>query len=840
MMRPARLPALVALLLLASAATAVAQSSASAVRRGGVSGGVSGAVLDGRTGTAVEGATVVLQPEVVGAFPAGPASGSAFAASSRTIVTGTDGGYRFDELPSGVYRLYVSRFGYRPWSLSVELRGSGVAPVAVALEPEPIPLRPVRSRGYARGSYESADAFGTQAGLARMLAADLRRMKYLTTDARELTHADVIEAVTLGEPDVLRALQRLPGVTTRSDYTAELWTRGAPWSHTRVYYDGVPLYNPLHALGVLSGVGSSAIGAVWFHPGVRSAAIGEGAAGVVDLQSRRGSGGGELNMNADVSLLSAGLALDQRVLDGRAGWMLSGRHAYLDWITDLAHRATSRDDVRFPYHFSEVAGNVDAWLGERSSIDASWLWERDYLSSVRDDGVEPLRAEWGNIVARASFNARIGRLNTRHTAALSWHDAVVSPQTAREYVGVPITIGLRREGDTNVGYQGVTATIWPEPASAAGPAWSLGYGFEQQEVRYYGPQALPIPRYAFTPATGEEAVRVTWRGALQMGSLWAERLWSAGETMGVRTGLRAEVGDAPREAGRLRLAPRLSVRYTPIPEVALSAGASRVWQYVQSVAPGGMYLASLATTDVWILADEGTPALRADIATVGIETWLAPGRAVSLNTYVRQSTGYATPDPRPGRVYDRPSYVVGESFARGVEVSVRQLTGRVTGSASYTLSRADVDAMDMSYPASSDRRHVFSTTATLRATPALRTGAAFTAASGVPFTRAVSSPEECADQPGCDPTRLPWLGLPNAERAPTFASLDLFVDWSGRMRGFDVGAYAQLRNALGRDNATIYTADAAGCRPVGCEGDLRSEFERGIPRLPVVGIRIRH
>ncbi|CAN5720535.1 hypothetical protein BH23GEM9_BH23GEM9_12580 [soil metagenome] len=799
-------------------------------------GGVRGSVLDADSGAPIEGVTVVLQPEVIGAFPAGPASGSAFTTSSRAINTGSDGTYQFDGLAPGVYRIYVSRLGYRPYSITVELRGT-VSPVAIALVAEPIPLQPVRSRGHARGTYESASAFSSNLDVARLFAADMRRMQFLTTDARELTHADVVEALTLGEPDVLRALQRLPGVSTRSDYTAELWTRGAPWAQTRVYFDGVPIFNPLHALGVVSGIGSNAIGAVWFHPGARSAAIGEGAAGVVDLQSRRAAGGGELNANADVSFVSAALALDQRVLDGRAGWMLSGRQTYFDWLTGLARRASDRDDVSFPYGFSEVAGRVDAWLGERSSIDASFLWERDHLTSVRPDQTERLRAEWGNIAGRASFATRIGGINLRHTAALSWHDGIVLPDSWRAG-DIPLSAGSRRESDTSVGYHGITGTIWPEPASLAGPSWSAGYGFEQQRVGYFGPQVLPVPRFALTQAA-EDGIRVTWRGTLPMATLWGERMWSAGERLGVRTGLRAEISDAPQNAGAVRLSPRVTARFSPLPEVALSAGLSRVFQYTQAIAPGGLYLASLATTDVWLLAGPATPAIRADIATAGMETWLAPGRAVTLNGFLRYATGVASSDPRPGRIYDRPAWVVGENTARGVELSVRQMTGTVTGAASYSLSRSDMEAADMSYAASSDRRHVLSLTTMVRATPALRAGAGFTAASGVPFTRTIATEADCAEDPGCDPSRLPWLSTPNAARAPTFASLDLLLDWSGRLRGFDIGAYVQLRNALGRENATIYTADEPGCMPIGCGGDLSSEYERGVPRMPVLGVRVR-
>jgi hypothetical protein len=833
---------LLAAALAASAMPAPAQQVASRdraeVRAGG---GVTGTILDAATGTPIEGATVVLQPDVVGAFPAGPASGSAFTASSRAVVSDRAGTYRFDGLTAGVYRIYVSRYGYRPYSVTVELRGHAVSPVAVALSAEPIPLTPVRTIGHARGPYESADAFGSDVDLARLLAADMRRRQFLTTDARELTHADVVEAVTLGEPDVMRALQRLPGVTTRSDYTAELWTRGAPWSHTRVFFDGIPLFNPLHALGVLSGIGSNAIGGVWFHPGARSASIGEGAAGVVDLQSRRATGAGELNVNADLSLMSAGLAVDQRMLDGRIGWMLSGRQTYLDWLTSLARRASGRDDVSFPYGFSEVAGRGDLWLGERASLEVSGLWERDHLTSAREQA--SFRAEWGNTAGRVSLNHRVLGLNARHTTFFSRHSGIVLPDAWGRGM-IPNASSAARESDTGVQAWGVTGTLWPEPRSLAGPGWSLGWNAELQEVGYFGPRVLPIPRFAAAPvmegSVAHDSVRLMWSDRMPLLAAWGERTWNIGDRFGLRTGLRAETGERVMNGGPLRVAPRMSARFAPLPEVALSVGLSRVYQYTQSVAPGGLYVASLATTDVWLLAGPHLPALRSDIATLGGEVWVAPGRALTVNTFARRSTGVATPDPTPGRLHDRATFVVGESEAVGAEFSFRQITGPVTGTASYTISRAGTEAAGFAFAASSDRRHVLSATAMLRATSTIRTGAALTAATGVPFTRVVSDADECAAVPGCDASRLPWLGEPNATTAPDYASLDLLFDWGGRFRGADIGVYAQLRNALGRDNATIYTGDEPGCMPVGCGGDLRSEFERGVPRLPVVGIRVRH
>ena len=837
------LAALVALIALLALSMVPGAAAAQAGRPGAAAGAgvtVAGSVVDATTGVPMAGATVVIEPDAVGAFP-GSAAGSGFSAAARRTATDGDGRYRFQGLAPGPYRLYATHYGYRPYAIALELGGRGAA-VSVGLEAEPIALEPVRATTRSRALYVSADPFGPDADLGRLLVADLRRRRYLSTDVRELTHADVVEAVTLGEPDLFRALQRLPGVTTRSDYTAAIWTRGAPWSQTRVYYDGLPLFNPLHALGMISGIGSSAVGTVWFHPGVRSAAIAEGAAGVVDVRSRSAAGTGGVNVQADASLATAGVALDQRVMDGRAGWVLTGRSSYLDWLTDLARRAAGRDDETFPYSFTETSGRLDARLSDRHAVEASWLWEGDQLSSPEGEP-DPVRADWGNAVARATWSAKVGGYEVQHTLGRSAHHGMVRDNDARDLA----TSDALRRSETTVGYTALRGALWPSARPLAGPAWTAGYDLARYDIEYFGPTPLPVPDLeASAHDEGGDPVPVTpvsWRSDLPVFGVWGERLWAPTGTVGIRTGLRLEAGGEIRDEIPVRIAPRLEVRYSPAPELAISAGLARVHQYAQTVAPGGVQLASLGSSDAWLLAGPNVPALRSSIATVGVETWLAADRLVTINVFGRITEGVVSPNPTPGPIVGRsPTLVVGQGRATGLEVSVRQLAGPVTGTVSYTLSRARTEAAGREYPSGADRTHVVDLTAMVAPAPALRLGAAFTAATGVPYTRAVSDPADCAREPACDPAAtLPWGGEPNATRAPAYVSLDLLADWSREVAGLHVGVYAQIRNVLGRENATVYAGDASGCLAVGCSTDeLRNAYERGVPRLPVIGIRVRH
>lgn len=822
---------LLALAAVLSSAPSAAQSVDAA------RGVITGAIVDANRGHAIEGATVVLQPDVAGAFP-GPAAGTAFVTAGRSVLTDSAGTYRFDGLPPGVYRLYVSRFSYRPYAVSVELRGGGESAVSVGLRAEPIALRPVEGGGLAPSPFRSLDAAGAT-DENRLLAVSLKRRRFLTTDVRELTDADVSEAVTLGEPDVMRALQRLPGVAAPSDYSAELWTRGGPWSHTRVYYDGVPLFNPLHALGVLSGISSSALGAVWFHPGTRTAGIGEGAAGVVDLQSRRAAGTGTMNIQGDLSLMSAGLALDQRVLDGRAGWMLAGRRTYLDWLSDLAGRATGSDE-EFPYGFTELSGMVDARLGAGASLEASGLWEADRITREASPGTDPLHSDWGNALGRVSVAARLpgeAGLRVRNTLAFSaTHNQVVV-----DTGGSAFDSDWRRSW-SGVRYGGLSGSVWPAPQSIAGPAWTAGYALEAFAADYDGPMPLGVRADLATGSESGFADRTFWAAwaeELSVAALWGEHTWAPDERVAVRTGLRMEGGTRVKGAGSLRLAPRVGVRYAASPEIALSTGFARVFQYTQALAPGGVHLASLFSGDVWVVAGETVPALRADILTAGMEAWLEPGRVASLNWFGRRTAGVAMLDPRPGPVYGRTTLYAGESLAYGVEASVRQVTGPVTGSLGYTYSRARTTALGLEFASGSDRPHVVDATLMVRALPSLALGAAFTGATGAPFTLVISDSTECLATAGCELTGLPWALEPNEGRAPAFASLDLLADWSITVAGIELGAYAQLRNALGRRNATVYVGGGPGCLPGGCDDDVHNAVERGLPRLAVVGIRVR-
>lgn len=785
-------------------------------------GTISGSILDAQRAQPIPGARVVLLPEAAGALPDGDA---AFVPGARVAVSGEDGGYRFIGLPAGRYRLHVSRVGYRGTTLGVELRGSADSRVSVSLSVQAIALAPVRARGEAPQPFArpGADEDAEAADAARLAAERLRLREYVPTDVHALTQADVLEAVTLGEPDVFRALQRIPGVATRDDYTAELWTRGAPWDQTRVFFDGVPLFNPLHGVGAFSGVSPGAVGAAWLHPGVLPTPLGGAAAGVLELRTRRATGEGRVNGVADLSVVGAGLALDQRVMDGRAGWMVAARRTYLDALTAGIARATGDGDLSIPYAFSDVAARVDLRVGESAALEASGLVEHDRVRDEVPGIVERMAARWGNTAGRVTLAVPLGGWRTRHTVSLSRYGASVRDlPRPDDDPGFP-----RRASRNRVAHLAVSGEVEPRGG------WSGGWELSRLDAGYRGPSPVPNPRAEDRPLFSPSRT-------LAMGAAWAERRWNPASGTTLLAGVRMEGGEAVRGGGPLRLSPRLTGRVELGGGVSLSAGVGRSWQYTQALQAGGLEIRAFQASHLWLLAGDGVPAIRADVATAGVEAWFGDGWIADLDVYARRSAGVAVTRPQPGPAAGEPLFAVARNDARGLELSVRRLVGRWTGSAGYTLARSELTADGYRWPAPEDRRHTLDATTMVRALPSLRVGAALTATSGAAFTRRFS--EQIVDENGA-PVEDVRTGEPGAERTPGYLGMDLLVDWTRRFRGWDLNVYLQLRNALGRENPARYSGSvpcqeirASGCVPA---DRVLDQFEPGLPRLPLIGFRAR-
>ncbi len=812
---------------------------------GTLPGTLVGQIVDAETSDPLVGATVVLEPMEGGLLMQPGRAGGPFLHRSRSVLTGPDGSYRFGNLPPGTYRVHIRRIGYSATSIEVDLRRISRSTVSVGLQIHPIAMTPVRVVQQRENPFALSRYAAAVSPVALRVGDTPGRPGHLMApDVRALTYEDVVEAVTLGETDIFRAVQRLPGVSARDDYTAVMWTRGGAWDHTRVYFDGLPLYNPTHAGWLVSSVNPDAIGAAFFHPGVRDASIGEGAAGVLDLRSRTGGRNGPIRGAGEVSIVSARATMDGELPADQGGWMIAARRTYLDLATRALEAFSEGEYPQLPFSFTDVIGRLDLRFADRWLVEASGIWERDNLEGDLPGLITGNRAQWGNIGGRITLEGPVGELQGRHTVGMSGFEALIREE-GEERIGVDMASPYftERPTDNRVYYVTANSTFSPWTVDDTPPDWSVGIGAVGQEVRYDGP-IYPPPRALANRMAPAGVVaeagtlhprRVEMGSDLWYGVLWGERRWTPGERAAIQTGVRLETGPEVRGEGRVRIAPRITMRYALDPQLSITAGWGRSFQYTQAIAAAGRGIGpELHLSYLWGLAGDDFPVIRSDVGTLGVERWMGANWVAAANGYYRSAAGMAVPDPTPGLYLNRPLFVTGRNTAYGAELSARRLTGRWTGSFSYAAALSELSAVGYRYPAPTDRTHTVDATAGYRVVPDLRLGAAFTAATGTPYTRVV----------GEDTVQV---GQPGAQRGPMYMSTDLMVDWTTRVWFADITAYLQVRNVLDRGNAVTYQGSEAECLDEPAPPSMarctafrivEDRFVNGLPRLPLLGFRV--
>jgi len=762
--------------------------------------------------------------------PVASGSDDAMIQAFRMVLTDADGIYSFTRLDAGAYRVHARRPGFKGSSVDVDLRDGGEVRVTLGLEFRPVPIEAVRAIGdpgqpYLRTLFPAAEREG-----ARRSVIIERQADFLGSDVRTLTAGDVLDAITLAEPDIFRALQRMPGVSRRDDYTAVLWTRGAPWVQTRVYFDGQPLYNPTHGGWLFSAVNPDGIGAAVFHPGVRSAQWGEGAAGVLDLKSRTGNPNRLLNLQGELSVASAKIAADGR-LPGGTTWMLAGRRTYVDVLTHVWGSFAGNEEAHVPYDFADLVGRIDVPLVAGMSVHASTLLESDRLRGDVVDLLDRNTADWGNRLGRVTARADLGPAVLSATVGKTRFASEVEEETGFgvDDPNVPTLSAMRTSidhGKRSIRIEGVGERSGVAP-------WVLGFDRIKEQLSYSGPFSLTSEGIPGLPKVHFDL------GPFinQYDAIWAETRVDLFDSFDLETGIRVEFGDSVRNGGDVRVAPRVSGRWQADPTLHVSAGWGRSYQYTQAIGTSGGPLGpQLHLGNLWVLANVGYPALRSDIYTLGVEKWVDATWLVSANTYLREASGITEPDPRPRAIGPDIDYVAASNRARGIELSLRKTVGDWTGAAGYAYGNSQTSASDLTFPSSADVRQTLDLTSSYRFPGGLRLGGALSFASGVPYTRIL-----VADSASQGP---PTQGQPNAHRTPAYAGLDVVLDYSTTLGDWNVDMFVQVLNVLNRSNAVTYAGSrcAASATPVGdetCPGpNVFDDFKSGLPRLPLLGVRV--
>ncbi len=675
----------------------------------------------------------------------------------------------------GDYRLQVRAIGFKERDERVTI-GAAARRLDVTLETVPFQVPTVSVRGDS-GRFREQDL---QSGFSEISAKRLARLP------------------AVGEQDIIRSLQLLPGIQAASDVSSGLYIRGGGPDQTLILLDQIPLYNPTHAFGFFSTFNPSAIKDVALYKGAYPAPYGGRLGAVLDVSNRDGNRN-KFHGQGGVSLIAARATLEGPIRDG--SWIVSARRTYLDPI--LA--AVRTDSSEIPdYYFYDMNARVNRSLGESDNVMLSGYRGRDDLFLDLDTG-SFIDITWGNMAGTARWTHRFspGLFGNFLVAASRY-----TSDTEVSIFSTPIRFGNRLL-DVSV---------------KADLDWRLGRSHEIDA-------GLLASRFHFT--FDQEFNGVTQPGLDERPTsfaLYAEDQWSLSPRATIRPGVRAE---GFGERGRWIVEPRLSATVLLNDRVRVKAGGGSYTQHLQLVSTEGF-----SGADFWVPTDDTAKPGRSWQAVGGVEWRVSEKHAISAESYYTSLRNLVQLDnireaDAQGTTTEELFFTGGTGWASGVELFAEQKTGPLTGWIGYTLgwSRRRWDEVNQGYtfPPKYDRRHDLKIVAEYKRKK-WSYGASFLYGTGQAFTPAAARYTLTEPATGLTPEDdLLLPGPKNSARLLPYNRLDLSFTRHGHLFGAKAEYFLQIFNVYSRRNEWFVQYDTKS-------PDTEPEVTHQLPVVPTIGL----
>ena len=770
---------------------------------------LSGPAPRGASAGSVRAATFTVQGQLRSAGLRAPIAGAKVfatarrgAAWSREASTAEDGSFVLSDLPTRDFRLTIVAAGHeRLEQPTTAAYWTGRRPPIVYLQ-------------------------STGAGRYRTIVAAGRDARPSPVSHRLST--DEVATLPGSQGDPLRALQNLPGMARIPGGLGLLVMRGATPNQSQVFLAEHPIPRAFHFPGLASVVPGVALANISYTPGNFDSSHGNAVGGIVTLTPRTGRRDGIHGM-AKFDLAAAGASIEGPMRKG--SFLIAAQRGYLDLALKALEPVGLRVVLPRYYDYQVV---FDHPIGRGASVTTRFIGAGDTLRY-------PLGYGDGFQITSAfhrvdlSLRKRVGGWDFLLAPALRLDRGSVGA-SERQYMRRHDTVGLLR------------AEMTARPSSRL----ALTVGVDTQLDRFSAYASVD-------PIEGEKRVEAG-KGLLTSSGLYVTPVLTL-RRLSVSPGARVSVFTGERSQ-QFSVDPRLVVRWTPHPRVALSAGAGQYSQPSQrrlEAGGSGLLLQGAGEATVVTGGDDGTlavlpGAVRYLDATLG----LAPRGPVGVSQAAQLSGGVHVEIarslgaeatvfyrrvrdglPPPPSDSDLASADTG-SIAYGVEALLRkQLTRRLYGWVAYTWMRSERgtmtgESLTRRRPADFDQRHNFVVVVNVKLPRRWEVGGRFRVVTGLPFTPILGGVQDTNWLFGGDgfgSGAYPLFGRDNSGRMATFHQLDLRADKTWVLRRSIVSAYLDVQNVYNRQNpeALIYNPHFTATRTVA-----------SLPILPVFGVRVEY
>ena len=579
----------------------------------------------------------------------------------------------------------------------------------------------------------------------------------------------------LGEVDVIKSLQLLPGVTTVGEGASGFNVRGGSVGQNLILLDEAPVYNSSHMFGFFSVFNPDAVKDVKLYKGGIPAEYGGRLASILDVRMKEGNIK-KYEVNGGVGTIFSRLAIEGPIAKEKASFIVAGRRSYIDV---LAKPFLNEDLEDVGLRFYDLTAKANYYISDKDRIYVSGYLGRDVFDFDLNQGFD-----WGNKTATIRwnhlFNDKIFSNTTLFVSdydysfqvgetkedLFSWKSRVFTYNAKEQF-----TYFLNQNNELSFGFEGILYRF--KPAEVLG----ISDG-EESDISLSERKSLESAVYF------GNSHRVTSRLSLQYGLRFSSfqfigdgEVYYYGEAeAGERRPVDRIAESDPWETVQhyYNLEPRFSFNYSVNPTTSIKGSYNRMTQYIHLVSN----TAASLPTDVWTPSTNNIRPQLADQVALGVfKNFKDNTYETSAEVYYKESQNQVDYIDGAEILINRfleGDLISGDGRAYGLELYARKKAGKLNGWVSYTLARTElkIDGINDGnwYPTRFDQTHNLNLTVNYDYSDRWSFSSNFTYITGTPYTL----PSYRYEVQGYT---IPGVEARNNGRIPDYHRLDFSATW---------------------------------------------------------------
>jgi hypothetical protein len=326
---------------------------------------LSGIAKDAASGETLIGAYVIIKDSLSKNAPTG-------------AITNPSGFYSITT-DKGNYTLSVHFLGYKPISETITLTSN----VKKNIELEPAVF--IADEVVITGQAADRNVTGVDVGKMEMKIETIKAMPAF-----------------MGEVDVLKSIQLLPGVQSGSEGNSGFYVRGGNADQNLILLDEATVYNPGHLFGFFSIFNADAVKGIELVKSGMPANYGGRLASIVDVYQKEGNMK-KYELDGGVGVIFSRLTVQGPIKKDKASFIVSGRRTYIDWLI----QPFLKKDSPFKgaqFYFYDLNAKFNVIFNDKHRLYVGGYYGDDVYGFKSKNGNTNSQFAWGNGAASVRWN----------------------------------------------------------------------------------------------------------------------------------------------------------------------------------------------------------------------------------------------------------------------------------------------------------------------------------------------------------------------------------------------------------------------------------------------------